>query len=333
MTFHGKAAAASLFALALAVPADAGYGDALRAEGSPSTESAAADAQPAGAPLYPDLPLEKLQKTVPSLAGARPATNQDRLQSILDRMAGTIADFLPRLPDLISREDASREEEASAAAPEQITSLTRPGTGPLNPTTITARAGSGLEYQYLILCHHAPNGATSLEEVRTDLKGHPVSAKHSAIPLGSGFAYQWLLFGSANQAEFRFSLLGEQRVEDHETYVLAFAQIPAQVKFPAVFQSAGKSAPYFYQGIIWVDQPTSNIVALRSDIQAPLTQPRLDRLTTELRFRSVEINDLNQSLWLPGDVHLTIDQGTVVIHESHRYSNYHLYHSTARIIP
>jgi hypothetical protein len=265
--------------------------------------------------------------------GLSPAASQDRLQSILDEMAGRISDFVPHLPDLISREDVSREEETSRRAPERIISLTRPGTGPLNPTTITGRTGGGVEYQYLILCRRASNGVTSLEEVRTDLKGHPLNASRNAPTLGSGFAYLWLLFGSANQTEFRFSLLGDQRVEDRETHVLAFAQIPAHVKFPAVFQSGNETAPYFYQGIIWIDEATHNIVTLRSDIQAPITEPRLDGLTTELRFRSVEIHDLNQSLWLPSDVQLTIDQGTLVIHESHRYSNYHLYHSTSRIIP
>lgn len=283
--------------------------------------------------LYPDMPLEKLQRAIPSLAGLRPATSQDGLHSILDEMAGRISDFVPNLPDLISREDVSREEESSRRAPERIISLTRPGTGPLNPTTITGRTGSGVEYQYLILCRRASNGVTSLEEVRTDLKGHPLSASKNAPTLGSGFAYQWLLFGSANQTEFRFSLLGDQRVEDRETHVLAFAQIPAQVKFPAVFQSGNRTATYFYQGIIWVDEATHNIVTLRSDIQAPITEPRLDRLTTELRFRPVEIHDLNASLWLPSDVQLTIDQGTLVVQESHRYSNYHLYHSTSRIVP
>jgi hypothetical protein len=333
MTLLGKVTAAPLFILVLAVTVNSDFGAPLSGEGPPTLGSSVGESQAADVRLYPDLPLEKLQKTVPGLAGIRPATSQDPLQSILGKMAGTIADFVPRLPDLISREDVSREEDASRTAPEQIISLTRPGTGPLNPSTITGRSGSGAEYQYLILCHRAPNGATSLEEVRTDLKGHSLSAKKNAPTLGSGFAYLWLLFGSANQTEFRFSLLGEQRVEDRETDVVAFAQIPAQVKFPAVFQSAGKSAPYFYQGIIWVDQATNNIVALRSDIQEPLTEPRLDGLTTELRFRSVEIRELNQSLWLPSDVQLTIDQGTLVIHESHRYSNYHLYHSTARIVP
>lgn len=292
-----------------------------------------AESQPGGSPLYPDLPFEKLQKAVPSLDGTQPATNQDSLQSILERMAGTIADFAPRLPNLISRENVSREEDTARTAPERILSLTRSGTGPLNQTTITGRTGSGMEYQYLILCHRAPNGATALEEVRTDLKGHRLTEMKNAPALGSGFAYQWLLFGSANQAEFRFSLVGQQRLEDRETYVIAFAQIPSQVKFPAVFQSGGKKVPYFYQGIIWVDQATSNIAALRSDIQTRLPESRLERLTTELRFRSVEIRELNQSFWLPSEVHILIEQGGLVIHEDHSYSNYHLFHSTARIVP
>ena len=202
--------------------------------------------QSARAHLYPDLPLAELQKSIPSLEGLRPAANQAQLQSILDKMAGTVANFVPRLPDIISREDVFREEDTSGAtAPQQIISLTRSGSGPLTPSTIKGRSGGGEEYRYLIICHRAPNGTTSLEEARTDRKGHPLTEKQNGRALGSGFAYQWLLFGAANQSEFRFSLIGEQRIDERETFVLAFAQIPAEVKFPAVFKSGDKQAPYY----------------------------------------------------------------------------------------
>ena len=283
--------------------------------------------------LYPDLPLEKLARLVPDLEGLHPASGPERLTAILDNMAETIAKLLPRLPDLISREDVFRAEARTGPdSPQKIISLTRPGSGPISGTTITAQRPRGQEYRYLILCHRAANGATSLEESRADLKGHPLVPKKGVATLGSGFAYQWLLFASANQSEFRFRFLGEQKLDGRDTFVLAFAQIPGQVKFPAVFQSAGKQAPYYYQGILWVDQATYNIVLLRSDIEGPLKDPRLEQLTTELRFRSVSIHDFDQSLWLPGDVHIAIDQGGLTIDEQHHYSDYHLYHSTARIL-
>ncbi len=284
-----------------------------------------------GLHLYPDLPLEALKKTVPALEGLRPAADQQRLSAILNDMAGTIADMVPRLPDIVAREEVVRTETKSGPAPPQrLIGVTRPGSG---PAMITPQYPRSEQYQYLILCHRAANGATSIEEMRTDLKGRSLDSHKAGAPRGSGFAYQWLLFGAANQAEFRFSLLGEQQIEGRNTFVLAFAQIPGSVKFPAIFQSEGKQAPYFYQGILWVDQATSNIVSLRSDIEAPLRSPRLEQLTTELHFRSVSIRDFDQSFWLPNEVRIEIEQGPLLIEEKHQYSDYHLYHASMRILP
>lgn len=281
--------------------------------------------------LYPDLPLEALKKSVPALEGLRPAVDQQRLAAILNDMAGTIADMVPRLPNIVSLEDVIRAETKTGPTPPQrLIGVTRPGEG---PATITPQSPRGEQYQYLILCHRAASGATSIEEMRTDLKGRSLDSHKAGTPRGSGFAYQWLLFGAANQAEFRFSLLGEQQIEGRNTFVLSFAQIPGSVKFPAIFQSEGKQAAYFYQGILWVDQATSNIVSLRSDIEAPLRSPRLEQLTTELHFRSVGIRDFGQSFWLPSEVRIEIAQGPLRIEEKHRYSDYHLYHASMRIMP
>ena len=281
--------------------------------------------------LYPDLPLLGLKRIIPALEGLRPAADQERLSVILDEMAETIANTVPRLPDIVSREVVIRgETRPGPIVPQRVIGLTRPGEGPARVTPQDPRSE---QYQYLILCRRTANGATSIEEIRTDLKGRPLDSHEAGAPRGSGFAYQWLLFGLANQAEFRFSLLGEQEIEGRNTFVLAFAQVPGSVKFPATFQSEGMQAAYFYQGILWVDQATSNIVSLRSDIEAPLKNPRLEKLTTELHFRSVDIPDFDQSFWLPSEVRIEIDQGPVLIEEKHQYSDYHLYHASMRIVP
>lgn len=298
-----------------------------------SASASKTDVAPA-APLYTVRSVEDLRKAIPALKGLEPATSQQQLSSILYQMAQTIGNLLPRLPDLISREDIYRAERRPGPnPPEQILSLTRPGTGPLDLTTITEQAPRGQEFRYLIACHRSANGAISLQESRTDLKGHPLDRKGKAAAFGSGFAYQWVLFASANQSEFQFRYLGDQELDGHRTYVLAFAQIPGQVRFPAVFQSGGKQAQYFYQGVLWVDQKSFNIIHLRSDIEAPLEKPFLKQLTTDIRFRSVNIPDIDETFWLPGEVQILIDQGRLIIREQHLYSDYHLYHSTARIIP
>lgn len=290
--------------------------------------------QPSGR-SYVDYSLPALKRAVPAIEGLTPDSNGDKLPHILEAMADRIAEIVPRLPDLISQEEVYRSQgQFGPSTPQQLVILAQHGeTGPVSPTTITPQGARGREFRYLILCHHTAAGIT-VEESRTDPKGHPVkSISGDTNPLGSGFAYQWLLFSSANQPEFRFRYLGEQEVDGRKTFVIAFAQTPDRVKVPAVFQSGGKQVPYFYQGILWVDQATFDIVFLRTDLLAPLQSLKLTGLTTELHFRSVRIHDLDSSFWLPSQVHMVIEQGKSEIVEVHEYSNYHLYRTSTTIVP
>ena len=66
---------------------------------------------------------------------------------------------------------------------------------------------------------------------------------------------------------------------------------------------------------------------------APLPQVHLKQLATELTFRSVPIHGYDAVFWLPSEVDISSDQGNGPSEENHRYSDYHLYHSTARILP
>lgn len=268
---------------------------------------------------YFEFPAQKLRDAVPELKGLKFDASQERLQAILAGVAQTIAHVLPRLPDLVSREDISgfqAPRDASAAG------------GPANAQPWSR------EFRYLILCHHNADGSTTIEELRTDSKGRPAEAGGQfTSPRGVGFAYQWLFFAAANQPEFRFRYLGQQDKGGRKTFVVAFAQDPAKVTSPALFQSEGKVAPFYYQGILWVDQSTFDVVMLRTDLQAALTDLHLTRLTTELRFRQVPIHGLDDEFWLPSEVSISSDQGGGPTNESHRYSDYHLYHATARILP
>lgn len=289
---------------------------------------------------YVDDALPKLQKAVPELASLKPDANQEDLPYILNSVAEAIADFVPRLPNLVSREEVYRSENtAKLDAPHQYASLAMPGvSGPMAMTTIKPQEGRGQEFRYLILCNRNEQG-TRIEESRTDSKGHPLTAATGkSNPLGSGFAYQWLLFSAANQSEFRFRYLGEQTIDGRKTYVVAFAQTPERVKIPAVFRSRGKEAPYYYQGILWADQETFNIALLRTDLLTPLRSLQLYGLTTELHFGSVQIHGAEiqggeENFWLPNLVNMFIAQDTTEIEELHQYTDYRLFHSTATIVP
>jgi hypothetical protein len=184
------------------------------------------------------------------------------------------------------------------------------------------------------LCHQNADGSTTIEELRTDSNGHPADAAGQfTSPRGFGFAYQWLFFTSANQPEFRFRYLGQQDKGGRKTFVVAFAQNPGKVTSPALFQSEGKVSPFYYQGVLWVDQSTFDVVMLRTDLLDALPDLHLTQLTTELSFRLVHIHDSEAEFWLPNELSISSDQGGGPAEESHRYSDYHLYRSTARIVP
>ncbi len=268
---------------------------------------------------YFDFPFPKLKDVVPELKGLRYDDSQELLPSILTGVARTIANVLPRLPDLISRED--------------ISGFQAPRDSSASGGVLGAQPWSR-EFRYLILCHHNADGSTNIEELRTDSKGRSADASGQFnSPRGFGFAYQWLFFTSANQREFRFRYLGQQDKAGRKAFVVAFAQVPEKVTAPALFQSGGKTSPFYYQGVLWIDQETFDIVMLRTDLLNPLSDLHLTRMTTALNFGLVHIHGLDARFWLPSEVSISSDQGAGPVNETHRYSDYHVYHSTSRIVP
>lgn len=270
---------------------------------------------------YLDNPLPSLKAAVPMLDGLKYDASQDQLPSILNRLAQTIDDVLPRLPDLVSREEIFHGAQGPAATPRSVVL----GGG-------SAEERPYQEFKYLILCLHTSNGTTKVEESRTDLSGRPIETADSPL-IGHGLAYQWLLFSHANQAEFRFRYLGQQTIDGRKTFVVAFAQNPAQVSVPAYFVWGGKRFPVFYQGVLWIDQSTSNVVLIRTDLLGPMPSLQLERLTTELRFSLVHIHDLGENFWLPRELYIVVQQSKAAAEEDHRYSDYHLYHVSVRMVP
>ncbi len=268
---------------------------------------------------YLDFPLSRLKQVVPPLKGLDYESSQDQLPTILAGIARTIANVLPKLPDLISREDIYHFQSAGDPLS---------GGGQINAQRWTR------EFRYLILCHHTSNDSVWIEESRVDRKGRPIDLSGPiSTPRGFGFAYQWLLFSAANQPEFRFRYLGQQQKDGKKTFVVAFAQIPTKVSTPGNFQSNDKAIPFFYQGVLWIDQSTYEIVLLRTDLLAPIPRIQLYKLTTEVHFSSVQIQDFNAIFWLPREVDIATEQGAATIEENHRYSDYHLFHASAKIVP
>ena len=262
---------------------------------------------------YFGLPVQKLKSYVPGIRGIRADESQNELPMILTGVDRRISEAMPRLPDLISNEQVFHFQSA-----------------PGGPASVQPYSR---EFKYLIRCHHNADGSTNVEEARLNSKGDVIENEGGFEALrGTGVANEWLFFSKANQRQIRFRYLGEQEKDKHKTYVVVFAQDPKKVDDPAYFESDGKKAPFYYQGVLWVDQSTFDIVALHTDLLSPEPEVHLLQLTTDLKFRSVPIRGYDAVFWLPSEADISMDQGQGPSEESHHYSDYHLFHAEAKVI-
>lgn len=287
----------------------------------------------ANAPTYVDYPLPKLRTAVPALNGMKPGTSQDELASILARAGEATLNSLSRVPNLSSLEDVYSAVMSRAAGPANSVLGMEESPALLDLETQLQQMRS-VEFNYLLLFDHHPDGATAITELRTDFKNRQISSPVDGVaPRGFGFAYQWLLLSPANQSELRFRYLGQQSMDDHKTFVLGFVQIPNQVKLPGKFKWAGKEEEFFFQGIAWIDQSSFNVVRLQTDLLSPVPSVNLVQMTTDLRFRPVRIKGYDADFWLPSQVLIRTEQGESVLNELHQYSRYKFFHAESRLLP
>jgi hypothetical protein len=245
------------------------------------------------------------------------------LSLVLVQAGTAIEGLVPKLPDLVSSERVHISRSAASLL----------GSSSLQEAQL--RQSPSKEFNYLLLHRQNADGSTTLEEYRSDLRNRRVdlSDQQQGFPSSYGFAYAWLLFLPANQREAKFKYLGQQKIEGHETFVVAFAQDPDQVKIPCQFMSKGKPTPFFYQGVAWVDQLTFRIVMLHTDLLRPLSDVRLTQMTAEVFFQTAHIRGIDLDLWLPQQVLIISERGSQRFAELHEYSNYRLYRAKTRIVP
>ena len=278
---------------------------------------------------YLDYPLRKLRAAIPILGGMKPDDGQEELPRILSRVGEVAHASLTTIPNLTSQEDVYSFVTSRDSAP--VNSVIGLRDSPaLLQLEAQLRETRSIEFNYLLLFDHHADGTTDIRELRTDLKNRPVN--QSALH-GFGFAYQWLLFTTANQSELRFRYLGKQTMDGHQTYVLGFVQVPDQVKVPAKYRWANQEASFFFQGIAWIDQSSFQVVRLRTDLLSPVPNLNLEFLTTELHFSSVRIHGFNAELWLPSEVLIRTVRSDTIFQELHDYTRYRFFHAESKMLP
>jgi VWFA-related protein len=260
---------------------------------------------------YLDWPLAQLTQQIPELKALQPATDQQQLPVILQKMGLAVDDFVHNISDLIAHEDVTQEkldEKGKVKAKERV------------------------QDNYLIVHHGYEWGANS--EYRMDDKGNRLGqvGLSQGYLVTSGHALSCISFCTDAQPQSRFRLLGEETIGPRQTYVLGFAQRPGEVTFTTVMRgTGGQEVEMLTQGILWVEKQSFRILRMRSDLLAPYKEIALDRLTTDVSFGEVRLQEVPNPLWLPSEVAVYIEIGGERYRNLHHYTNYRLYRVSTKI--
>jgi hypothetical protein len=311
-------------------------------------------------PSYLEDSFAQLKIAIPALRSLKfedhPATDADAAEPILNQASEALIAMVPRVPNLIAKEELTLVNIQLPYQPTNGTlttnvGSTRRGMPQISATTTTSGAVQGEElekilekmleqpqqrtaFSYRIRAAQDPTYGPVLEEYRTNAKDQTVNPNDFSAgnPKSVGYGNTWMMFVPTNLRESRFRYLGRQKIDHHDTLVIAFAQDPDHANMRAAVGVGADACRYFIQGILWIDQASFEIVRLETDLLSPLTGIHLNQLRSELRFSEVKISARNLILWMPSDVKISwLGKETAGI-ELHHYSNYRLFAATSRII-
>jgi lipoprotein NlpI len=316
----------------------------LFSDASPGSASQPQSAHGAAHRTYVEDSVEELRKSVPALHGvkfdeglngtdgAAVASVADRTASILDKTSAVTEEMMHRVPNLIAKEQV---EQTIISTSQRLLS-TAGRRQQFQDRSLTDTQYHDRVYNYRIVPKSDASIDEALDEFRTDSHDHPIADPDSDpdSPRSTGFATSWLFFVPGNLPESRFRYIGEQKIGNRETYVIAFAQIPGHTHIDTIVHiPTGGGCSTYSQGLAWIDESTYRIVRLQTDLLSPVTSLRLDKLRSVLNYGEVKIQKLDLALWLPSDVDTLWVSGDRTGEELHKYSNYRLFVSTMTILP
>lgn len=237
--------------------------------------------------------------------GLEPAKDQEQLRSILDAAGAKILEMTRSFPNTTSLEAIHQQR------------LGKKG---------EVRSSQNQKFRYLCMLPTRAWGP-AFKEYRADSSGREAQPKGIAdgFMLTSGFTSAALVFHPTYGAESTFRYLGRQRINGQDTFVVAFAQIPGKAHLVGNFQAGQSSLPTYSQGLAWIDTSTYRIIRLHTDLLRPLPELRLKREAMNVDFQEVHFKHHPDTLWLPGQVTVTIDWNGKVLRNNHAYSDFKIF--------
>jgi hypothetical protein len=240
----------------------------------------------------PPLELQKIE----------PVGDQVKLEPILSALGENIEKLFQRFPNTSSLERIHQEK------------LDRKGrsAGSLNQ-----------KFHYLCLIPTSQWGPAT-DEYRADMTGHAATPRGLSenYMLTSGFVAAPLIFHPIYQPGSTFRLLGRQKIQGRDAFMIAFAQEPKRSRMYGTFKCGGKTRETFYQGVAWIDSTTYQILTLRTELLRPLPVVKLQAETTQIEFSEVHFKRLAEGFWLPAKVTVTLDWEGRTLRNQHEYSDF-----------
>jgi tetratricopeptide (TPR) repeat protein len=239
------------------------------------------------------------------IQGLEPAKDQAELNPILDGVGAKIQELLKNFPNTSSLEAIHQEK------------LGRKG---------EVSDKQSQKFRYLCVVPRETWGPGFLE-YRADFDGNAAMPKglSDGYMLTQGFNSTALFFHPSYRDESTFQYLGRQNINGRSTYVLAFAQIPGKAHLTGNFRKGQTSYTTLSQGLAWVDADSYQIVRIHTELLAPLPDLRLEKQTMDVDFHEVHFARLNQSVWLPEDVLVSLDWNGKLLRNRHEYSDYKVF--------
>jgi len=265
----------------------------------------------AEATTYVNMSLDRVIARIPELKDLQPAPDQTQLPTILKKMGSNVDIFTNNVGDLIANEDLTQQR--------------------LNPDgKIKAKQRS--HDDYLILHHGYEWGASA--EYRMDKNGNRLESVglEKGYLVTAGYAMNCVSFATVTQSQSDFRYLGDQKLGTRDAYVVSFSQKPVESTFKTVMRGmGGRDVEMLTQGILWIDKNNFQILRLRTDLQQPNKEIRLNQATTDVSFSQVQLQNNPDPLWLPDDVTVFIEIANEKYRNLHHYSNYRRYQVEVKI--
>jgi len=217
------------------------------------------------------------------LKGLRPAESQQDLSATLQEVGKHVAAFFMSFPNISAKESIQWIVD--------------------HETTQSSAKG---DFRYFLV--RGPMlGGENVQEYRTDPDGKAIDYNNLqyAPLLTSRFTASLLYFDPHNQAACRYRYFGTQMLDEKETDVIGFAQIPEANLYLANFSDNQRMVLLLFQGLVWIDHATHHILRIDTELLAPPPRSNLQREITRIDFAAVKVPLIDMVVDLPS--HVTVD--------------------------